>query len=254
MSETIRVENLGMKYQSKSGETEALHNVSFSVSDGEFVSIVGPSGCGKSTLLSIIAGLMAPTSGAVYINEEPIDKGSRSIGYMLQNDHLFEWRTIMQNVMLGPEIRGVVNHETRQYAEKLLKTYGLYEFKESYPSQLSGGMRQRCALIRTLVLKPRLLLLDEAFSGLDYQTRLAVSNDIYSIIKREGKTVLMVTHDISESISMSDRVIVLSKRPASITNIHNIFFEKDATPLTRRDLPEFKEYFNAIWKELGVHV
>lgn len=244
-----------MKYQSLNGEIHALKDISFSVDKGEFVSIVGPSGCGKSTLLSIISGLLAPTSGMVLIDGEKVTGTSKKVGYMLQKDHLFNWRTILGNVLLGLEIRGEVTPESREYALNLLRSYGLYEFKDKYPEQLSGGMRQRAALIRTLATKPEILLLDEAFSALDYQTRLAVSEDIYKIIKKEGKTAILVTHDISESISMADRVIVLTKRPATIKNIHKIEFScNNRTPISCRDAPEFRHYFNRIWKELDIHV
>ncbi len=251
----VEVINVAMKYQSLNGEIHALKDISFSVDKGEFVSIVGPSGCGKSTLLSIISGLLAPTSGMVLIDGEKVTGTSKKVGYMLQKDHLFNWRTILGNVLLGLEIRGEVTPESREYALNLLRSYGLYEFKDKYPEQLSGGMRQRAALIRTLATKPEILLLDEAFSALDYQTRLAVSEDIYKIIKKEGKTAILVTHDISESISMADRVIVLTKRPATIKNIHKIEFScNNRTPISCRDAPEFRHYFNRIWKELDIHV
>ena len=255
MNESVQLENISMKYQSPNGEIHAIEDVSFSVSEAEYISIVGPSGCGKSTILSIIAGLIAPTGGSVTINGEPVVETHPLIGYMLQKDHLFEWRTILQNVLLGLEVRKIKTKENVEYVLELLRMYGLYEFKDKYPDQLSGGMRQRAALIRTLATRPEILLLDEPFSALDYQTRLAVSDDIYSIIRSEGKTAIMVTHDISESVSMSDRVVVLSKRPATVKNIHTIeFSDSFSTPLARRDAPEFRVYFNDIWKELDIHV
>jgi NitT/TauT family transport system ATP-binding protein len=251
----VEVHNVGMKYQSLNGEITALENINFSVLDGEFVSIVGPSGCGKSTLLSIISGLLSSTSGTVLLCGEKVMGTSRKIGYMLQKDHLFNWRTIYQNVMLGLEIRNVMTSEAKERAFKLLKTYGLYEFKDKYPNQLSGGMRQRVALIRTLVTDPQILLLDEAFSALDYQTRLVVNDDIYAIIKKENKTALLVTHDISESISMSDRVILLSKRPGTVKNVYTIKLScNNRTPLSSREAPEFRYFFQEIWKGLDVHV
>jgi len=253
--ELVEVRNLGMKYQSPNGEIEAVRDVSFTVKKGEFVSLVGPSGCGKSTILSIIAGLLRPSAGSVTIAGEPVRGPSKKVGYMLQKDHLFEWRTIYQNVLLGLEIRGTLDREHKERVLSLLKTYGLYDFKDKYPNQLSGGMRQRAALIRTLAVDPEILLLDEAFSALDYQMRIAVTDDIYGIIKREQKTVILVTHDISESISMSDRVIVLSRRPATVTAIHDICFSlKERTPLACRKTQEFPGYFNTIWRELDVHV
>lgn len=255
MNNVVEISNLGMKYHSMNGEITALVNINLTIQKGEFVSIVGPSGCGKSTLLSLIAGLVSPTSGIVLIDGKEVTGPSQKVGYMLQKDHLFEWRTILQNVLLGPELRGTLNDDTKEYALMLLDTYGLYEFKDKYPSQLSGGMRQRVALIRTLVTKPEILLLDEAFSALDYQTRLVVSEDIYKIIKKESKTAILVTHDIAESISMADRVIVLSKRPATVKKIFEIKLTcEDRTPMSSRDAPEFARYFNGIWKELDIHV
>ena len=255
MGNIVELRNIGMIYHSLNGEINALENINLSVEEGEFVSIVGPSGCGKSTLLSLIAGLLAPTVGEILINGRQVSGTSNEVGYMLQKDHLFDWRTIYENVILGLEITGMLNAETKKSVHNLLNTYGLYEFKDKYPSQLSGGMRQRAALIRTLATDPKILLLDEAFSALDYQTRLAVNEDIYSIIKKENKTAILVTHDISESISMADRVVVLTKRPGTIKNIHQIQLTcKKRTPLCSREAPEFRYYFNQIWKELDVHV
>lgn len=208
---------------------------------------------GKSTLLSIIAGLENKTEGDIYIEKEKVEGLSSKIGYMLQKDCLLEWRTIYNNIMLGLEIKKIKTRENVQYAEKLLKKYGLYEFKDKFPNQLSGGMRQRVALIRTLAIKPKILLLDEAFSALDYQTRIKVTVDIYQILKTENITTIMVTHDISEAISMADKVIVLSKRPGTIKSIHNINFKlPNRTPLNSRETPQFSEYFNTLWRELGV--
>ncbi|WP_027631212.1 ABC transporter ATP-binding protein [Ruminiclostridium cellobioparum] len=255
MSYIVEINNIAMNYQSPNGEIPAITNVNLKIVKGEFICIVGPSGCGKSTLLSIIAGLLKPSSGSIAINGKEISGTCEKVGYMLQKDYLFEWRTILQNVMLGLEIRKIKTNDNIEYVNNLLKTYGLYEFRNKYPSQLSGGMRQRAALIRTLALKPEILLLDEAFSALDYQTRLAVADDIYSIIKKENKTAILVTHDIAESISMADRVIVLSSRPATIKSIHNIKLTcEKRTPFCSREAPEFRHYFNTIWKELDVHV
>ncbi len=244
----IEVCGLSLKYQTESGEVEALEDVGFDVLEGELVSIVGPSGCGKSTLLSAIAGLSGEYSGVVNVKG-----GKDAIGYMLQRDHLFEWRTIMKNVLLGLEIRGRLNEESEAEVVRLLKTYGLYEFRNSYPRELSGGMRQRAALIRTLAVSPSVLLLDEAFSALDYQTRLAVTDDISSIIRSENVTALLVTHDISEAVSLSDRIVVLSARPGHVKSVHEIKME-GATPASRRDEAAFRSYFNIIWKELDEHV
>lgn len=214
MRELLTMQNVTARYQSPDGELTAAENISLTVSQGEFVSIVGPSGCGKSTLLTIMAGLKRPSEGKVLLDGEPITGPGGKIGYMLQKDNLLEWRTIYKNILLGLEIRNRLTPENIEYARGLLRTYGLWDFRDRYPSQLSGGMRQRVALIRTLAVKPEIFLLDEAFSALDYQTRLTVTDDIYSILRREGQTMVMVTHDIPESVSMSDRVVVLSGRPA----------------------------------------
>ncbi len=246
MKEVLKLKKVSKRYQAKNGEVEALSNINFSVKEGEFVSIIGPSGCGKSTLLSIIAGLEPKTEGDIQIDG--------NTGYMLQKDSLLEWRSIYDNVLFGLEIGHKKTKENEAYVLDLLKKYGLYEFKDKYPTQLSGGMRQRAALIRTLAIKPNILLLDEAFSALDYQTRIMVTNDIFQILKNENITAVIVTHDISEAISMSDRVIVLSKRPATVKNIHNIEFEMDnRNPINCRESPKFSKYFDTIWKELDVH-
>ena len=252
MTPILELKNINYSYHTLDGETKALSDISFALTSGEFTAVVGPSGCGKSTLLSLIAGLMKPESGEIFLNGEPLTENSSKIGYMLQHDHLFEWRTVYRNVILGLEIRGTLTAESKKKAESLLEQYGLLPFAHARPSELSGGMRQRAALIRTLILEPGLLLLDEPFSALDYQTRLAVSDDIGQIIRRSGKTALLVTHGLSEAVSISDRVIILSERPASIARIVPIAFalEKD-TPLNRRNAPEFKNYFNEIWKELN---
>lgn len=253
MKKILEVKNISKKYQSKEGEILALENISFDVSEGEFLSIIGPSGCGKSTLLSIISGLEKKSGGKVYIENEEINNISPKIGYMLQRDCLLEWRTILGNSMFGLEIKGKTCKEDKEYVEELLKKYNLCEFKDKYPSELSGGMRQRAALIRTLAVKPKILLLDEAFSALDYQTRIMVTNDIYSILRKENITAIMVTHDISEAISMSDRILVLTKRPGRIKNMHTIDFEmENRNPINCRESPKFSKYFNTLWRELGV--
>ncbi len=253
MEKVLEVKNISKKYQNQEGEVLALKNVNFRVKQGEFVSIIGPSGCGKSTLLSIIAGLEEKTTGEIYIEGEKVEGISPKIGYMLQRDCLLEWKTVFSNTMFGLEVKGKKNTENKEYVEELLKKYNLYEFKDKYPSELSGGMRQRVALIRTLAVKPKILLLDEAFSALDYQTRIMVTNDIYSILRKEKITALIVTHDISEAISMSDRVLVLSKRPGTVKDIHKIDFEiENRIPINCRENPKFSRYFNTLWKELGV--
>ena len=246
MKEVLKVNHITKKYQALNGEIEALKDITFSIKEGEFVSLIGPSGCGKSTILSIIAGLEEKNSGDIQLDGK--------IGYMLQKDSLLEWLTIYQNVMFGLEIGHIKTTENIQYVENLLKKYNLYEFKDKYPNQLSGGMRQRAALIRTLAIKPKILLLDEAFSALDYQTRIMVTKDIYDILRNEKITALIVTHDISEAISMSDRVIVLSNRPAVVKEIHKIEFDiENRTPLNCRESPKFSNYFDTIWKGLDVH-
>ena len=251
--EILSIKNISKKYQNKEGEVLAIQDVNLNIKQGEFVSIIGPSGCGKSTLLSIIAGLEEKTAGEIYIEGEKMTGISSKIGYMLQRDCLLEWRTILSNVMFGLEIKGKKDEASKNYVEKLLKKYDLYDFKDKYPSELSGGMRQRVALIRTLAVNPKILLLDEAFSALDYQTRIMVTNDIYNILRKEGITALIVTHDISEAISMSDRIAVLSKRPGTVKAIHQIDFEmENRNPINCRENPKFSKYFNTLWKELGV--
>lgn len=231
---------------------QAVKDVSFSLEKGEFCSIVGPSGCGKSTVLSAIAGMIPRSGGEIILNGHPVSRVGEGIGYMLQQDNLLEWRTVWQNVLLGLEIRHAKTPEALSRAERLLNTYGLAPFAKRYPAQLSGGMRQRVALIRTLAVAPDILLLDEAFSALDYQTRMAVSRDVFAIIRRERVTTLMVTHDIPEAISMGDRVLVFSPRPAVIqAEIPLSFPAESDTPMQRRALEQFGEYVNAIWKELG---
>ena len=245
----LELNNVALNYFSKNGETSALKNITFKVNQGELVSIVGPSGCGKTTILSLISGLIKPSKGTVKINGEQVN--SNLCGYMFQKDHLFEWRTIWQNIILGLEIQKKHKDEkTLCFAEELLKKYDLYNFKNKKPRQLSGGMRQRVALIRTLVLNPTLLLLDEPFSALDFQTRLKVCDDVYQIIKSEEKTALLVTHDISEALSMSDQIIILSSRPASVKKELKINFQ-GKTPLEKREDKDFGKYFELIWRNLS---
>lgn len=242
-----------MTYQSPDGELEALRDVSFAIPEGSFVSIVGPSGCGKSTLLSLMAGLEQPTAGQILLDDVPVSGPTKRVGLMPQKDQLFEWRTIWKNVLLGPEIRREKTPDVLDAVSAMLDQYALGSFSQKQPSQLSGGMRQRCALIRTLALAPDILLLDEPFSALDYQTRLTVSDDIAQIIRQTGKTAVLVTHDISEAIGMSDQIVVLSHRPGRVKATHDLHAMSGIAPMARRSLPEFQTLFHAIWEELDVN-
>ena len=253
MNNIISIRDAALTYQARNGEVEALGGVSFDVAEGEFVSIVGPSGCGKSTLLGVLAGLETLDGGAVSLYGQPVTGASGRMGFMPQRDQLCEWRSIRDNVMLGLQIRRDRDPAHRDHVETLLKRDDLSEFAVKRPDQLSGGMRQRCALIRTLAIGPDILLLDEPFSALDYQTRLAVSSDIWRIIRSEGKTALLVTHDISEAVSMSDRVVVLSRRPATVKAVFDMGELRRMDPMKRRENPAFPRYFDAIWKELELH-
>lgn len=254
MKTKLEVRHLCYSYHTLEGETQALSDISFDVRDGEFFAIVGPSGCGKSTLLSLLCGLISPEEGEILIDGIGRRDSDAAIGYMLQRDHLFEWRSIYDNVSLGLEIQKRLDEEAKEELRNMLDTYGLSKFKESKPAQLSGGMRQRAALIRTLALKPDILLLDEPFSALDYQTRLEVCDDISTIIRTQKKTAVLITHDLSEAISAADRILVLSSRPGRVKTILEIHFDKAFDrPLLRRNAPEFSAYFNQLWKELKTH-
>lgn len=247
----LEVSALSYSYHSMDGETQALTNISFTVNTGEFIAIVGPSGCGKSTLLSLFCGLLKPDDGSILIDGIPLSESEINIGYMLQKDHLFEWRTIISNASLGLEIQHKLDDRHKKNLQELMEAYGLKHFENARPSELSGGMRQRAALIRTLALEPDILLLDEPFSALDYQTRLSVCDDISTIIKKSRKTAILITHDLSEAVSVADRVIILSKRPGRIKGILPTPFTKPGmTPLERRNDPEFSGYFNEVWKIL----
>lgn len=249
----IHLRGASFVYQAPDGEVEALRQVDMDIAPGEFCSVVGPSGCGKSTLLSVISGLEKLTSGTVEVDGAPVQGPSDKIGFMPQRDQLFPWRTIRDNVTLGLSVLGKRTPENLAYADTLLRRYGLWDFARKRPAQLSGGMRQRCALIRTMATNPKILLLDEPFSALDFQTRLSVSSDISRIIRQEGKTALLVTHDISEAISLSDRIFVLSARPAVVKSVHDLTKLRGLSPLERRDTEAFHIYFQAIWKELDHH-
>ena len=245
----LEVKGLCYSYHSMEGETQALLDISFQVPAGEFLAVVGPSGCGKSTLLSLVSGLIKSEEGEILLDGMPVRSGDARIGYMLQRDHLFEWRTIASNACLGLEIQKKLTDETREKVYGLLRSYGLSAFAKARPSELSGGMRQRAALIRTLALEPDLLLLDEPFSALDYQTRLDVCDDISTIIRRQKKTAILVTHDLSEAVSVADRILILTRRPGRIKSIVTVQFPEQAeTPLMRRNCPEFSSYFNEVWR------
>lgn len=250
MNTLLELQNIGLTYQTLKSETEAIKNITFSINNGEFVSLVGPSGCGKTTILSMIAGLIKPSHGSISLDGIPITHISTNVGYMLQRDNLFEWLTLQQNIMIGPSINHKKNCLSKENIHTLIKTYGLSGFEKSKPLELSGGMRQRASLIRTLALNPKLLLLDEPFSALDYQTRIVVQNDMHKIIKTEQKTAILVTHDISEAVVMSDKIIILTKRPGTIKQIINLDFDKSLTPFDRRNQPKFNEYFKMLWEEL----
>ena len=243
----LEIKNLSFSYHTLTGETKVLNNVSFSVKYGEFISIVGPSGCGKSTFLSLLSGMIKPEEGEIIFSDSPSPK----MGYMLQRDHLLEWRTIYQNTILGLEINKLLTSDNINYVNTLIHEYGLSDFKDKKPGELSGGMKQRVALIRTLALKPEILLLDEPFSALDFQTRLIVSKDISDIIRKEHKTAILITHDISEAIRLSDKVIVLSNRPATIKNQMNISLTEPGTsPLSYLEAPEYSSYFHKLWEDI----
>jgi len=254
----VELRDVNLRYFGLEGETEALKDVSISIAPGEFVAIIGQSGCGKSTLLSLISGILKPTDGAVLVDGRTVTGPSRKVGYMLQQDYLFEWRTILDNAVLGAEIQGADMREARERATQLLTRYGLGQFLNHLPRQLSGGMRQRVALARTLCTDPDVVLLDEPFSALDSQTRLALADEVVEILRREGKTAILVTHDIGEAISMSERVIVLSRRPGRVKSEHPIRFAtkdgKRPPPFAARNAPEFNAFFNTLWQELEIHV
>lgn len=248
-NDILIIDNLSKIYHTNDSEITAIKDLNLNVKDSEFIAIVGPSGCGKTTLLSILCGLEDKSYGNIIF-----PNGKAKMGYMLQNDTLFPWLNILDNCLLGLKVRKEITEENKNKVISLLKTYGLGDFIYKYPSNLSGGMRQRAALIRTLAINPDILLLDEAFSALDYQTRLAVSDDVWKIIKNEGKTTIMITHDVAEAISMADRVVVLSDRPASVKKIYSIDMDNKGTPTHNRNLKEFRFYYNDIWKDIDIHV
>lgn len=248
-NDILILKNLSKIYHTKKSEIPAIKDLNLNIKEGEFVAIVGPSGCGKTTLLSILCNLEEKSNGEIIF-----PKAKKKMGYMLQNDTLFPWLNILDNALLGLKIEKNITKENIKKVTNLLKTYGLKDFIKKYPNNLSGGMRQRVALIRTLATNPDILLLDEPFSALDYQTRLAVSDDVWNIIKKERKTTIMITHDIAEAISMADRVIVLSNRPAKVKNIHTIIMENKQNPIHNRKQKEFQYYYDKIWKDIDINV
>lgn len=252
----IELHGVCLSYFTLKQETEAIRDINISIAAGEFISIVGPSGCGKSTVLSLISGMYKPTKGKVLIDGQEVSGTSPKVGYMLQHDHLFEWRDILSNLLVGAEIRKMDLRKAEGKAMELMERYGLGGFAHHSPAQLSGGMRQRVALIRTLVTEPDILLLDEPFSALDYQTRLTLADEIFNIIKDQGKTAILVTHDISEAISMADRVLVMSKRPSTVSSVYTIEMDEGSglSPWKKREASRYNEYFNDIWRELEGHV
>ena len=250
MKNLLEITDLSLSYHSKQSETKALENVNFNILDNDFVSIVGPSGCGKTTILSLIAGLLVPSSGEIILDGKKVTGVNTEIGYMFQKDNLFDWLTVEKNVLFALKLQKKDIPENVRFVYNLVEKYGLKEFLNHYPSELSGGMRQRVSLIRTLATRPKLLLLDEPFSALDYQTRLDIQNIVYKIILDEQKTAILVTHDISEAIAMSNKIIILSKRPASVKQIIDINFDANLTPFQKRNDPQFSKYFNLIWEEL----
>ena len=247
MNKIIEIKDLSKKYFDRKSEVLAIDNITLDVYEGEFLAIVGPSGCGKSTLLNIMGNIDDKSSGEVLITE------NKKIGYMLQSDCLFSWLTILDNALLGLKIKGLLTADNINYVKELLTTYGLGDFMDSYPTSLSGGMKQRVALIRTLALKPDVLLLDEPFSALDYQTRLSVADDVYKIIKNEHKTVVMITHDVGEACSIADRVVVLTDRPATVKKVFKIVMSDKSSPINNRKCKEFATYYDMVWKAIDKH-
>lgn len=245
MQKLLEINNISKTFNTLNGEINTIKSISFDVNNEQFIAIVGSSGCGKSTLLNIISGLLEKTNGTIkFYKENPI------IGYMLQEDALLPYLNILDNATLGLSLKKIKTKENIEYTKRLLETYGLKDFIYKYPKELSGGMKQRVALIRTLAIKPDILLLDEPFSALDYQSRLSVSEDVYNIIKKEKKTVIMITHDIAEAISLSDKIIVLSKRPSIVKKIYDIKMENKSTPINNRTCKEFSDYYDKIWRDL----
>ena len=244
-SNILEIRNLSKIYRTVKSETPAIIDLNLDIKEGDFVVIVGPSGCGKTTLLSVLCGIEDKSSGEILFPKDKL-----KIGYMFQTDTLFPWLNILDNCLLGLKIERKINTEDIRKVKELLTMYGLKEFIYKFPSNLSGGMKQRVALIRTLAINPDIILLDEPFSALDYQTRLKVSDDVWKIIKKEKKTAIMITHDIEEACSLSDKVVILSDRPAKVKKIIDIKMSDKTTPINNRKCPEFATYYDMIWKEI----
>lgn len=250
----LTLDQLSHHYFSEKSYTQALKDISLTIEEGEFVSLLGPSGCGKSTILSIIAGIMDQTTGDVILEEKPIKETNLAIGYMLQQDYLFPWKTVLQNVLIGPKISGSITEEIEDKAHDLLKEVGIPNVSDAYPRSLSGGMRQRAALVRTLLTDPKILLLDEPFSALDYQTKLKLEDLVFQLLQAYKKTSILVTHDIGEAIAMSDRIILMASNPGRIANTFEVPIEiRTITPFEARKHPKYQVLFDRIWKELDKH-
>jgi len=251
----LEFRNVGFSFAGRREPIEVLHNVSFACGEDEIVAVIGPSGCGKSTLLSLANGLRTPTAGEVLVDGKPVTEPSSLIGMLFQQSTLLPWRSVVENIELGLEIRGEPKGSRRAKAHTLMRQYGLAGFERKYPHALSGGMQKRAALAQTLAVEPEVLLLDEPFAALDAQTRAVIENDVVKICRAGKRTMLMVTHDIAEAISMSDRVVVLSRRPATVKEIYE-------TPLSRRaanvadvpGMPEFAQFFKRIWNALDISI
>ena len=241
--------------QGEPEEVEAIRLISFELQKGETLAIVGPSGCGKSTLFNVIAGLIEPSDGVVVVEGKRVDRATGHVGYMLQKDLLLPWRSVLDNILLGLEVRGPVSPKDRDRVLEMVRRYGLSGFESSRPAQLSGGMRQRVAFMRTLAIDPGVILLDEPFSALDFQTRLVLQAEVMGVIRERGKSVVLVTHDIGEAITMSDRIIVLTNRPAEVKSVHRIDLDvAERDPVRVRSSDKYNQLFQTVWSELGIHI